>query len=136
MFNKSQEVFDRRTVMIQQRERSFRKRLLFILFIVSLLQLLRNTELFCSQGRPGDKGQKGELGSPGFDVLSAVKVSKLRYLARSKAISAGALVTRKCVPRVLSFLALQPPSPFFREQSRKAPCVPGGVWYCQRAAPG
>lgn len=27
------------------------------------------------QGRPGDKGQKGELGSPGFDVYAAVKVS-------------------------------------------------------------
>lgn len=26
------------------------------------------------QGRPGDKGQKGELGSPGFDVFAAVKV--------------------------------------------------------------
>lgn len=30
-----------------------------------------------SQGRPGDKGQKGELGSPGFDVFSAVKVSTI-----------------------------------------------------------
>lgn len=27
------------------------------------------------QGRAGDKGQKGELGSPGYDVFSAVKVS-------------------------------------------------------------
>lgn len=45
-------------------------------------------------GRPGDKGQKGELGSPGFDVLSAVKVSKLRYLTGVKQyISVGALVT-------------------------------------------
>lgn len=27
------------------------------------------------QGRPGDKGQKGEHGGPGFDVFSALKVS-------------------------------------------------------------
>lgn len=30
--------------------------------------------LFNFQGRAGDKGQKGEGGSPGFDVFSAVKV--------------------------------------------------------------
>lgn len=30
---------------------------------------------FIFQGRPGDKGQKGELGNPGFDVFSAVKVT-------------------------------------------------------------
>jgi hypothetical protein len=28
-----------------------------------------------STGRPGDKGQKGEVGNPGFDVFQAVKVS-------------------------------------------------------------
>lgn len=26
------------------------------------------------KGPPGDKGQRGEVGNPGFDVLSAVKV--------------------------------------------------------------
>lgn len=26
------------------------------------------------QGRPGDKGQKGDLGNPGIDVIQAVKV--------------------------------------------------------------
>lgn len=31
------------------------------------------------QGRPGDKGQKGELGSPGFDVFAAVKVRLKRF---------------------------------------------------------
>jgi hypothetical protein len=27
-----------------------------------------------SQGRPGEKGQKGDLGNPGIDVFSQVKV--------------------------------------------------------------
>lgn len=33
--------------------------------------------MFLFQGRPGEKGQKGELGSPGFDVYAAVKVSEV-----------------------------------------------------------
>lgn len=30
--------------------------------------------MFFGQGRPGDKGQKGDASSNGYDILSAVKV--------------------------------------------------------------
>lgn len=30
--------------------------------------------IFCFQGKPGDKGQKGDSGSPGIDVFSVAKV--------------------------------------------------------------
>ncbi|XP_029661860.1 collagen alpha chain CG42342-like [Formica exsecta] len=56
-------------------------------------------------GRPGDKGQKGELGSPGFDVLSAVKVSKLRYLTGVKQYI-RALLMRENAYRALSLSLL------------------------------
>jgi len=83
-----------------------------------------NTQyLLCSQGRPGDKGQKGELGSPGFDVLSAVKVSKLRYPAEVKQYLPRRRRTRRNAEMrgalSLSFLA-RTSRQSFREQSRKA----------------
>jgi len=105
------------------------------------LSPLCNTQcLLCSQGRPGDKGQKGELGSPGFDVLSAVKVSKPRYPAEVKQYLPRRRRTRRNAKmrdaRSLSLSRFSPAPPAsqpFGEQSRKAVYI---VWRATRRAEG